>query len=55
MGLRKLSGFRYLKILFSDISEFFPENPNKKYEFLADIWRKIQKSMGVWVENNFTD
>ena len=38
-----------VKILFSEISDFFPENPLQEFEFFADIWHKIQYSMAIWV------
>ena len=32
-----------IKILFSEISYFFPQNAKQKFEFNADNWQEIQK------------
>ena len=32
-----------LKVLFSEISYFFPQNAKQKFEFYADDWQEIQK------------
>ena len=43
-------GLAKVNILFSEISEFFPENAQQKFDFFPDIWRKIKN---LW-KNDFT-
>jgi len=42
-----------LKILFSEISDFFFSKNPQRFEFFPDFWRKIQKAF-EW-KNIFTD
>ena len=44
-----------VKVLFSEIIEFFSQNAQQKLKIFADIWPKIKKSVGRQEKINQND